>query len=121
MRLYQETVNFEFNGKTLQARIFVNAELDPMDPADVFEFPEDLEKIQSGELDLVSISVEAHFGGLEGSDYLGACTVASGWEYQGTGQDQIRDYESEHGMIENAIEDLKKNMTAFFNKLSEGK
>lgn len=75
------------------ARLFIGLYIEPeeMDPADSFEFPEDVEAVRSGALDWFAASVRIYLKGEDdtycadwreiGSDYLGGCAYTTVREF----------------------------------------
>jgi hypothetical protein len=105
----------ELNGKQVACRVVMKTVYDDCYSADSEDFENEMQKarhiqkLESGDLVPVGVIVTALALGCEGSDSLWA-VVTSG-EY--TAQNAMED----HGMTENALDDLKKNIQAQIDAL----
>lgn len=101
----------EFNGKKIEVSIDYAWEYEVDDVEGDFDFGNEdenrtyLQRFRNGELECVSIRVQAHFRGLTGSDYLGMNHIKAG------STDDMLQSIAEHCMVENAIDDLGQQLT----------
>ncbi len=70
---------------------------------------EDIAAWQRGDFSMMVVRVKAILGGIDGSDYLGGVCVSKGSD--------IDDVVDEHGMIDNAIDDLRKQIAELLETL----
>ncbi len=64
--------------RTKQFTVLFSVAPEDMDPADSFEFPEDIEAVRNGDVDWFVARVQVLRNGHEiGSDYLGGCAYES--------------------------------------------
>lgn len=68
--------------KTRNFEVVAYIEPEEMDPADSFEFEEDIEAVRSGALDWFGVEVAVYKNGHKiGSDYLGGCAYKDAREF----------------------------------------
>lgn len=113
----------DLNGKSLEICLKVLISLDDMnDPSEMFENPEDIEALNSGRFELVTLEVQASLGPIEFSDLLGGVVVESGWmDSKSIGFQQILGTVKEHGMESEALSGLKLEIENFLKILDGGK
>lgn len=111
MKLFKEfEVSREIGGKQVPIKIQVLTDFDDISPGDDFDFGDAeenakyLKRIQDGEIDVLVIKVKAFALGETGFDILGGCHVCK--------PQDVDDIVNDHGMVENAIEDLINQMHA---------
>lgn len=79
MARHHETV---WSFETARLKVALEIEPEDMDPADSFEFPEDIEAVRSGEVAWFQASVVVYVDGLEvGRDSLGGCAYKTVEEF----------------------------------------
>ncbi len=112
--LFQKTeVEIEINGKPHMAQVYVYIQPCDSDPFDMDFENEDAKQVyadqlNSGTIENVYISVQAQLCAERGDDSLGGCHIGNGYG--------VLEVIQEHGMIENAVAELKVNLE---NKYSE--
>lgn len=68
--------------RTAQFRVALEIEPEDMDPADSFEFQDDIDAVHNGEVEWFCARVAVYKDGMDlGSDYLGACAYKTVSEF----------------------------------------
>ena len=113
-----QTKRINLQGKIVEVKIEIHYEPETegvecdFDFGSVEEKTKYLKRFETGELENVRIRVQARLGDLCGTDYLGMCHVTS----DGLNQD-VLSLVNDHGMIEEAVHDLEKQITSLLEKL----
>lgn len=94
----------DINGVQTKVNLYISVGHDP-EGIDTFENPDDIKAIESGDVVLAIIQVQAFAHGIEGFDSLGACALR-----HDTMECDVTETVAFNGMIENAISDLTKNI-----------
>jgi hypothetical protein len=69
--------------RTANFRVTFDVAPEDCDPADSFEFDEDIEAVRNGEVEWFQARVAVHFGeSIVGADYLGACAYKTFAEFR---------------------------------------
>lgn len=109
--------DIEVNGKQIEVRVTVNVYYH-----DYFELDMDFEsedekrdlerKIERGQISPVMIQVESHIDGyMFGLDSLGGCLIE-------LNESEIDSYLNDYAMVQNSLDDCKKNLESFLKKVS---
>lgn len=80
-----------YSFKTANLSVMAYAEPEDTDPADLFDFQEDIDAINNGDVEYFQVTVEIthnHTGGELGSDYLGGCSYNSTDEFVDSHRDR---------------------------------
>lgn len=119
MEFKKYTQDVEINGVAVEVEISIRVEEDDITPEGDFDFGNAeenaayLKRFNGGDLFMGVISVNAKAYGETGNDCLGGCHLKCNNMFDSKPFTQdVEDLVKEHGMVNNAIDELKKSIVA---------
>lgn len=113
-----QTVELDINGVKVPAEVSIQVEEDYDYDLTDWEDERDRKAIKSGKFFVACIVVTAKALGVDGLDSLGACTLRPNNMFDSKPfEDDLNGMLTDHGMINNALDDLKNNIISQANLL----